>query len=833
MKFMRCSSCDFELPVGAQFCPACGAKQRKSRSKKAKAAEEAALAARAALEASGQALDLIPCHACGAGVELGAKFCPSCGVEQPFGELSQPADANAQDSAGLDAPLDNGGAPLVSGAEEEFAAKMREALARSLAANDVTDPEAVAPDSAAEELQPATPDPDVVSTAPVPASGMDAMLELMRSKLDAFEQVMTGSPSTTAPVNDASTLVENTPAAEPPTAEPEPAPTSVNQADIDAMLSLMRAKAEVVETPPPPKPVPPAVATAAAVAASDDIDDIFAQASGSAPIAVAAATSSTPVAESETVATQESAMPLPTDVSPPPAADEPIVVAPAVPEAGVTPVAEADVAAAPDPATAVEGEASPPTEEAVKEPSPKVKIGAAFDPQAAGFALGGASVLRQPVPDKPKKWLYAAVAGAAALVVASIGGLGYWGWSQKALIDQQAEQIAQHEQAMLTRLAAEAQKKQAEEEALFAEQQAKAEREAAEAKKNEEVLAQKVKEAEERAVREVKQKGRAGGGAGSGGDVSRTAGAGGTGGGAAKAGGGVARAGSAGAGTVATGPETPKQKAEREMMLKLRQAKGGIRSDETPEDMLFTDPSASPLGMTSRAELRRAESNRQAVSRSEPPKREIPSLMGNLQFRLQLASETPERLLDRANQCKSAAECAMVMLAGAGVSSDDVIQAALGKAASFTRAQYGDRGTSLEFENQGLAEHKAGNYARAVEWLEQAVAADPSSPVARTSLASSLMRARQFERGAYVLESSLALDPSRTATWIEMAHYFSLRGDGSSAVNAMTVAYKLWPNKRLAKAYFRSQSTADERPELRPIYQAALRSVEVIPLRAK
>jgi tetratricopeptide (TPR) repeat protein len=155
----------------------------------------------------------------------------------------------------------------------------------------------------------------------------------------------------------------------------------------------------------------------------------------------------------------------------------------------------------------------------------------------------------------------------------------------------------------------------------------------------------------------------------------------------------------------------------------------------------------------------------------------------------------------------------------------------MAKAQTYNRTQTGNREAAANLSQQGQVEQKLGNHARAIELFRQALASDPSHAGALSLLVQSLLRRSEFEESGRLLATALAIDPSRTSTWIEVADLFALKGNRATASSAMILAYRLWPDKIRAQRYFQDRAQNDERLELRPIYQSALRSIQTIPLR--
>lgn len=207
------------------------------------------------------------------------------------------------------------------------------------------------------------------------------------------------------------------------------------------------------------------------------------------------------------------------------------------------------------------------------------------------------------------------------------------------------------------------------------------------------------------------------------------------------------------------------------------------------------------------------------------------SISADMSLRARYMTATPEELVTHASQCSGINPCAMVMMAAADPHNEAAIQAAMAKAQAYNRAPTGNRKAAANLSQQGQAEQQRGNHQRAIELFRQALASDPSHAGTLSLLAQSLLSRGELEESGQVLASALAIDPSRTSTWIEVADLFALKGNNEIAHNAMVLAYRLWPDKVRARRYFQASAQNDERPELRPLYQSALRSIQKISLR--
>ena len=194
----------------------------------------------------------------------------------------------------------------------------------------------------------------------------------------------------------------------------------------------------------------------------------------------------------------------------------------------------------------------------------------------------------------------------------------------------------------------------------------------------------------------------------------------------------------------------------------------------------------------------------------EPPRREaeaIPSppptpvwIAAAVQNPLAGASE--EQMVAIASQCKSLGDCVSVMLAASEPYEREAVQAALLRIPSF---------------NPGRS----------------ATSIDMSSPETLVYQASALIDQGRSDEAERLLGSALALEPSNPANWIAMADLLAVKGQRGAASHALILAYELWPNRLKARQFFERQAVSADRAELRPAYQAALRAVQMVRLRAK
>ena len=444
-------------------------------------------------------------------------------------------------------------------------------------------------------------------------------------------------------------------------------------------------------------------------------------------------------------------------------------------------------AKAPDPALEPQDLPSP------QPPEPKLHHEPEFPPISAE-PLPAADLEPVSAVKKYKRWIYA---GAASLVVAGAGGIGYWGWSQKAVIDEQASVIARYQQETLIRLADEARKKAAEEAAAVA---AAAEPEPEPAPEPESPPAPA--EAAAPASRAVE----------------------------------IAKASQSQPGTeMKPPPAKPKARPSENAVPAvptpfMREATyHAPRTGSAPVEKLApVEVRSEPVAMVAaNSSPNPSPSYKPATQASEPSL----SISADMSLRARYMTATPEELVAYASQCSGINPCAMVMMAAADPYNEAAIQAAMAKAQAYNRAQTGNRKAAANLSQQGQAEQQRGNHQRAVELFRQALASDPSHAGTMSLLAQSLLSRGELEESSKVLASALAIDPSRTSTWIEVADLFALKGNNEIAHNAMVLAYRLWPDKVRARRYFQTSAQNDERPELRPLYQSALRSIQKISLR--
>ena len=191
----------------------------------------------------------------------------------------------------------------------------------------------------------------------------------------------------------------------------------------------------------------------------------------------------------------------------------------------------------------------------------------------------------------------------------------------------------------------------------------------------------------------------------------------------------------------------------------------------------------------------------------EPPRRE-PEAPQQAPSWIAAAGQNPltgasgEQLLALAAQCKSLGDCVNVMLAASEPYEREAVQAALLRLPSF-------------------------NQARPVAGV------DGSSPEALVYRASALIDQQQTDEAERLLGTALALEPSNPASWIAVADLLVVKGQRGAATHALILAYELWPNKMKARQFFERQAAGADRIELRPAYQAALRAVQMVRLRAK
>lgn len=480
-------------------------------------------------------------------------------------------------------------------------------------------------------------------------------------------------------------------------------------------------------------------------------------------------------------------------------------------ETAPAPAPEPEPAKAPD--TALEPQDLP----SPQPPEPKLHDEPEFPPISAK-PLPAADLEPVSAVKKYKRWIYA---GAASLVIAGAGGIGYWGWSQKAVIDEQASVIARYQQETLIRLADEARKK--------AEEEAAAVAAAAEPAPEPESPPAPAEAAAPATVKTTAP-------------ASRTV--------------EIAKTSQSQPGTeVKPPPAKPKARPDEDAVPAvptpfMREVTyHAPRARSTPEEasrMPVLEAHAprtrsAPVEKLAPVEVRSepvamvaansspnpSPSYKPATQASEPSI----SISADMSLRARYMTATPEELVAYASQCPGINPCAMVMMAAADPYNEAAIQAAMAKAQSYNRTQTGNRKAAASLSQQGQAEQQKGNHQLAIELFRQALASDPSHAGTMSLLAQSLLSKGELEEGGKVLASALAIDPSRTSTWIEVADLFALKGNNEIAHNAMMLAYRLWPDKVRARRYFQASAQNDERPELRPLYQSALRSIQKISLR--
>jgi len=727
---MHCRSCDFELPDEAKLCTACGA-------------EQTAGPTAATTTTSGPSQE--------------------AAVPAPDATEAQAADARAlldlmDAKSSLIADLEAGmPTPPASEASGSLTADPDPKPKRKRKASKKTEPdEAVLPSAPEPE-----PEPEQVPAAEEPAPAVT--VAPIDPDADALALFLAETIGTSSAAED-----------DKPTEIPAQTPDDLFE------QALRTTKDDGRSAPPPNEPVaqapdkiaPPAdevmaTETAAAEKTVDPVDPVD-------PVEAAPATvkdgAPAPLAPEQTVPPEETS-----------------ALAPATQARDSVSETESGIETA-SPATEPRMEPQelrtlqPARLEPKNEPEPRPI--SARPPRAAGLD-------RSTLLEKYRSWIYA---GAASLVLAGTGGLGYWGWSQKALVEQQAIVIARHEEETLIRLAEEARKK-AEEEAAAA--QAEAEAEA------------KVEVEIEEAPAPTK----------------------------------VAAPRSETVASPGLGKEGPggerhapsvKPKANPRPDPVAETNKQSIREAAAPAPLPLPR-SARPERLTAfevRSERVEPSANGGASYAPAPRTNESAgSISADLSVRMPYLTATPEELVAHAARCSGVEQCAMIMMAAADPYQELAIQTAMAKAQNYNRTPTGNREAATNLSQQGQVEQKLGNHARAIELFRQALDSDPSHAGTLSLLVQSLLRRGEFEESGKALATALAIDPSRTSTWIEVADLFALKGNRATASSAMILAYRLWPDKVRAKRYFQDRAQNDERLELRPIYQSALRSIQTIPLR--
>jgi len=182
-------------------------------------------------------------------------------------------------------------------------------------------------------------------------------------------------------------------------------------------------------------------------------------------------------------------------------------------------------------------------------------------------------------------------------------------------------------------------------------------------------------------------------------------------------------------------------------------------------------------------------------------------------------------LLARAAQC-TINDCFAVLFAAAQPRNPEAIQVAAGRYAEFNTARTGDRPTSRDLNNKGLAQLRAGNVNGAIELFSRAVAADPNDSEVMGNYAYALIQAGKLDDADKVLNLALLINPRRTATWGALAEYFAKKPNSSeAAVRALQLGYEFSGNREKTLQFFSENAVSSDRIEMRPIYTEATRRI--------
>jgi predicted Zn-dependent protease len=182
-------------------------------------------------------------------------------------------------------------------------------------------------------------------------------------------------------------------------------------------------------------------------------------------------------------------------------------------------------------------------------------------------------------------------------------------------------------------------------------------------------------------------------------------------------------------------------------------------------------------------------------------------------------------LLARAAKC-TINDCLAILFTATQPRNPEAIQVAAGRYAEFNTAKTGDRPTSRDFNNKGLAQLRAGNVNGAIDLFSRAVAADPNDSEVMGNYAYALIQAGRLDEAEKALNLAIIINPRRTATWGALAEFFAKKGNNTEvAVRALQLGYEFSGSREKTLQFFADNAVSSDRIEMRPIYAEAARRI--------
>lgn len=191
-------------------------------------------------------------------------------------------------------------------------------------------------------------------------------------------------------------------------------------------------------------------------------------------------------------------------------------------------------------------------------------------------------------------------------------------------------------------------------------------------------------------------------------------------------------------------------------------------------------------------------------------------------------ASTPQQvndLLARAAKC-TINDCLTILFTAAQPRNSESIQVAAGRYAEFNTAKTGDRPTSRDLNNKGLAQLRAGNTNGAIDLFSRAVTADPNDSEVMGNYAYALIQAGRLDDAEKALNLAIIINPRRTATWGALSEFFAKKGNSTEvAVRALQLGYEFSGSRDKTLQFFTDNALSSDRMEMRPIYAEAARRI--------